>query len=140
VARCGAARGAVLLLFLALFPSCSEIARPNDTEPPPVPPSYVSSAANYFQSAFTDRAAYDDFEIAPPRWVHSLKGWSWLACVRFLDHGHLRNYALFIQNSVVIDGRYAVETDACGTQTFTQFDVVTGTLGRPTAPKQPALY
>jgi hypothetical protein len=21
------------------------------------------------------------------RWVHSLKGWSWLTCVHFLDHG-----------------------------------------------------
>ena len=54
--------------------------------------------------------------------------------------GHLRSYALFIQDSAIADGRYAVETDACESQTYTQFDVATGVLGRPTAPTQPALY
>jgi hypothetical protein len=46
----------------------------------------------------TDRSAFEDFEISGPRWVHPLKGWSWLACVHFTDHGHVRSYALFIQN------------------------------------------
>jgi hypothetical protein len=74
------------------------------------------------------------------RWVHALKGWSWLACVHFVDHGHLRTYALFIQNGAVADARYAVQSDACGAQTYTPFDIVSGTLGRPTSAEQPALY
>jgi hypothetical protein len=40
----------------------------------------------------------------------------------------------------VIDGRYAVQLDTCGSQSYTPFDVVTGVLGRPTAPRQPPLY
>ena len=86
------------------------------------------------------RSAFEDFEISGLRWVHSLKGWSWLACVNFTDHGHVRSYALFIQDDAVIDGRYAVETDACGSQTYTPFDMDTGTLGRPTVPRQPPIY
>jgi hypothetical protein len=52
----------------------------------------------------------------------------------------LRSYALFLQDNSVVDGRFAVKTDTCEAQTYTQFDVVTGVLGRPTAPVQPALY
>jgi hypothetical protein len=60
--------------------------------------------------------------------------------LHFLDRGHLRTYALFIQNDAVVDGRYAVQADSCGSQSYTPFDVVNGVLGRPTAPEQPALY
>jgi hypothetical protein len=60
--------------------------------------------------------------------------------VHFVDHGHLRTYALFLQNDAVIDARYAVQLDSCGLQSYTPFDVVTGVLGRPTAPRQPPLY
>jgi hypothetical protein len=40
----------------------------------------------------------------------------------------------------VIDARYAVQSDACGSQSYTPFDVVTGVLGQPTVPRQPPLY
>jgi hypothetical protein len=123
-----------------LLAGCSELAQPSETAPPAEQPAYVSLAAQYLQSTLKDRAAYDGFEISSLRWVDSLKGWSWLACVHFRDHGHLRSYALFIQNNIVVDARYAVETDTCDAQSYTQFDVVTGVLGRPTAPVQPALY
>lgn len=132
-------RGA-LVLTLVLSPGCSELAQPSEAGLPPSPPAYVPIVANYLQSAFKDRGAFDGYEISGVRWVHAIRGWSWLACVHFQDHGHHRTYALFIQDNTVIDGRYAVETDACEAQTFTQFDVVTGVLGRPTAPVQPALY
>jgi hypothetical protein len=87
-----------------------------------------------------DRPAFEGFEISGLRWVHSLKGWSWLTCVHFLDHGHLRTYALFMQNDVVVEGRYAVQSDSCAAQSYTPFDIVTGVLGRPTAPELRALY
>ncbi len=135
-----AVRRGALALTLGLLPACSELALPSEAGPPPAEPPYVSLAAKYFQSVFKDRSAYDGFEISGLRWVHSIKGWGWLACVHFQDHGHRRTYALLIQDNVVADGRYAVETDTCEAQSFTQFDVATGVLGRPTTPGQPALY
>jgi hypothetical protein len=39
-----------------------------------------------------------------------------------------------------VDARYAVETDGCEAQAYMQFDLLTGKLGRPTAPVQPPLY
>ena len=92
------------------------------------------------QANMKDRAAYEGFEISPLRLVHSIAGWNWLACVRFHDQEHLRTYVLFIQNDTITDARFAVETDACAAQIYTQFEVVTGELGRAAAPGQPALY
>jgi hypothetical protein len=131
---------AILVPVLAALPGCSEIALSNSSTPPGGQPPYVSLAAKYLQSALKDRQSYDGFEISGPRWVTALKGWSWLTCVRFHDHGHTRIYAIFIQDEIVSDARYAVETDACEAQTYTQFDLVSGELGRPTAPVQPPLY
>jgi hypothetical protein len=124
--------------FLAL-PGCSELAAPSGVMPPPEPP-FVSLAASYLQSVLKDQAAYDDFQISGVRWIHAIRGWSFLTCIHFHDHGHLRSYALFIQDNKVVDARFAVETDGCEAQTYTQFDLLTGKLGRPTAPVQPPLY
>jgi hypothetical protein len=126
--------------MLAVLPGCSEIALSNGATPPSAEPPYVSLAAKYLQSVLKDTRSYDAFEISGLRWVNTVKGQSWLACVRFHDHGHTRIYAVFIQDDVVSDGRYAVETDACEAQTYTQFDLISGELGRPTAPVQPPLY
>ncbi len=132
---------AVLALMVSASPGCTQIAQPSEAAaPPPEQPAYAALAAKYLTSTMTDRAAFEDFEISGLRWVHGLKGWSWLACVHFVDHSHLRTYALFMQNDAVIDGRYAVQADSCGAQSYTPFDIVTGVLGRPTAPRQPPLY
>ena len=139
---------AVLALIL---PGFAQLAQPSEATPsvqpqlaqpsevPPSVPSYTSLISQSFASV-KDVASYEDFEISGLRWVHSFKGWSWLACVHFTDRGHVRTYAFFIQNNVVVDGRYAVQTDACGSQTYTPFDVVTGTFGRPTAFRLPPIY
>lgn len=131
---------AALALALLVLPACSELARPSEAAAPPAPPPYVSLTANYLLSTLKDRASYTGFEISGLRWVDSMKGRAWLACVHFQDHGHLRTYAIFIQANAVVDARYAVEIDTCETQTYTQFDLVTGQLGRPTAPVQSPLY
>ncbi len=132
---------AVLALMLLASPGCTQIAQPSEAATPPAEqPAHAALAAKYFSSTMADRASFENFEISGLRWVHGFKGWSWLACVHFVDHGHLRTYALFMQNDAVIDGRYAVLSDSCGSQSYTPFDVVTGVLGRPTAPQQPALY
>jgi hypothetical protein len=131
---------AVLAFILAALPVCAQLAQPSEA-PPTVQPPYALITSQYLAGIMKDWASiYEDFEISPLRWVHSFKGWSWLACVHFTDHGHLRTYAIFIQNNAVVDGRYAVQTDACRSQTYTPFDMVTGTLGRPTILGLPPIY
>lgn len=129
------------MLCLLAAPACSELAQSSQAgAPPPTQPPYVSLTAQYLLSTLKDRFAYDGFTISGLRWIVSLKGPAWLACVHFQDHGHLRTYAIFIQDNTVVDGRYAVETDACDSQAYTPFDLMTGQLGQPTAPVQPPLY
>ncbi|HUC48034.1 MAG TPA: hypothetical protein VMA30_01525 [Xanthobacteraceae bacterium] len=130
----------VLGAMLIAMPGCSQIALPDGTAPTGPQPPYVSLAAKYLQSSLKDLRTYDGFEISPLRWVSTIKGWSWLACVRFHDHGHTRIYAIFFQDNAISDARYAVETDACEAQSYTQFDLISGVLGRPTAPVQEPIY
>ena len=131
----------LVALMLLASSGCTQLAQPSEAATQPVEqPASAAAAAKYFASTMADRAAFENFEISGLRWVHGLKGWSWLACVHFVDRGHLRTYALFLQNDAVIDARYAVRSDSCGSQSYTPFDVVTGVLGQPTAPRQPALY
>ena len=131
---------AACIAMLVALPGCSELALSNGATPPTMEPPYALLSAKYLQGVLKDARAYDGFEIAHPRWVTTIKGWSWLACVRYHDHGHLRMYAIFIQDGEVSDAHYAVETDGCAAQTYTQFDLISGELGRPTAPMQPPLY
>ena len=126
-----AARAALLLALV--LPGCSGLALPQQEMPAPAPtagadPSYHTLVAKELKSLFKDPASYQAFEISGYRWVHAVKGWSWLTCVRFQDHGHRRSYALFIKDGTVIDNRYAVETDACDGQTYSPFDPATGEL------------
>ena len=103
-------------------------------------PPYVSLAAKYLLSALKDRASYEGSKFpACAGSIPSKDGPGSLACT-FKITGICATYALFIQDNAVVDARYAVETDSCETQTYTQFDLVTGVLGRPTAPVQPPLY
>ena len=78
----------------------------------------------YLKTTFKGIATYENFEISDARWVHAVKGWSWLNCIRFQDRGHVRTYAVFIQTDKVVDNRYAVTADRCGEQTYTPFDEI----------------
>jgi hypothetical protein len=99
--------------------------------PPSGPdPSYRDVIAYCFKTTFKDYATYELFEISEPRWVSSLKGWNWLVCVRFVDRGHRRNYALRLNDSTVVDGHYAYQTDNCGSQAYVVFEQMGG-LGLP---------
>lgn len=119
VARAG------LLLTLLLLSACGDLALPNDEMPTAgADPSYFNVVAYYLKNTLKDQAYYDAFEISAFRWVHSLKGWSWLTCVRFQDRGHPRTYAVFVRDGKVVDGRYAVQTDACDTQTYVLFEAM----------------
>jgi hypothetical protein len=105
--------GALLLAFL-LLSGCTDVALPNEEMPASGPdPAYNAVVANQLKTAFKNLGFYEGFEISPFRWVHSFKGWAWITCVRFQDHGHLRTYAVFIKGGNVVDSRYAVQIDAC---------------------------
>jgi hypothetical protein len=120
---------ALLLCVTVALTACSGLAAPSEEAPPPmVDPNYRQLAAERLRSAFRDYAAYDNFQIAEPRWVHTPQGWTWLICVRFLDHGHARNYALFMQSNKIIDNRYAVEIDGCDAQPYAPFELMANGL------------
>ena len=129
-----------LALALLTLPCCGELAQTSEVMPPGPEPPYVPLVANHLRTVLVNLSFYDGFEISGLRWVHSIGGWNWLACVHFRDHGRLRTYALFIPRDTVVDARYAVETDTCESQTYTQFDLMSGVIGRPTAPVQPPIY
>jgi len=129
-----------LALTLLTLPCCGELAQTSEVMPPGPEPPYVPLVANHLRTVLVNLSFYDGFEISGLRWVHSIGGWNWLACVHFRDRGHRRTYALFVERDAVVDARYAVETDACESQAFTQFDVMSGAIGRPTAPAQAPLY
>jgi hypothetical protein len=114
---------ATLLLPLALL-GCSGVALTQTDAPTsaPDPAAFHKLIGNYLKGSFTDIAAYESFEISDAHWVHTVKGWSWLSCVRFQERGHVRTYAVFIQTDKVVDSRYAVTTDGCGEQTYAPFD------------------
>ena len=97
------------------------------SEPPSAPdPSYQNVIADHLKTTFKNYPTYEQFEISAPRWVSSVKGWNWLVCVRFLDRGHRRSYALLFNGSSVVDGHYAYQTDNCGTQAYVVFNQMAG--------------
>src|SRR6516165_1976243 len=101
------------------------------SEPPSGPnPTYRDVIAYCFKTTFKNYATYELFEISEPRWVSSIKGWNWLVCVRFVDRGHRRNYALLLNDSTVVDGHYAYQTDNCGSQAYVVFEQMGG-VGLP---------
>jgi hypothetical protein len=114
-----AARAALLLPLVLL--GCSAIVLPREDAPVSGPdPSSYTKIAKRLEHSLKDSDKYDSFEISEFRWVHSIEGWTWLTCVRFRDRGHLRTYAVFIREQIV-NSRFAVETDGCGTQNYTPF-------------------
>lgn len=116
--------GAALLVALAMLPGCSDLALPPDETAPSSPaPDDNKLIANHVKATFKDHATYSMFEISGARWVHSFKGWSWLTCIRFQDHGHRRTYAFFVKNGAIVESRYSVQTDACDAQIYLPFDL-----------------
>jgi hypothetical protein len=67
--------------------------------------------------------------ISAPRRVRSFRGWDWLSCVRYWDAGRRRTYALFLNGNSVVEGRYANQTDECGSQAYDSFGQMGGSFG-----------
>jgi hypothetical protein len=122
-----AAAGALAAFLAGSLAGCNGLAATNAEIPAIGPdPTYNKLVATYLGGLFKDRAGYDAFEISDYRWVHTIKGWNWLTCVRFQDHGHTRVYAVFIKDTAVVSGRYAVLTDDCSAPVYAPFDLMTG--------------
>jgi len=104
-----------------MLSGCSSLAfAPEDAPAAGPDPSYNTLIAKHLRK-FEDINSFSGFEISDFRWIHSVKGWSWLTCIRFQDRGRIRTYALFIKDDDVVLGRFAVETDACAVQTYVPF-------------------
>ena len=121
------AAATVLLLAAAGWPGflsgCSGIAAVNEEAAPLAPDAgYRASIGNHLRRVFKNSLSYDSFEISDPRWVHSIKGWNWLTCVRFQDRGHLRTYAVFHNGGKIVDDRFAVQTDNCDAQVYSPME------------------
>lgn len=118
---------ALASLFLPLvLLGCSSVALPQTDAPPAEanPAVLHKIIGDYLKGTFKEIATYENFEISDARWVHTVKGWSWLSCIRFQDRGHVRTYAVFIQTDKIVNNRYAVTTDGCGSQTYAPFDQI----------------
>jgi hypothetical protein len=135
-----AAAHAVLLAPLFLL-GCSALSLSKEDAPVSGPDSaYSTLVADHIKASFKDYASYDAFEISDFRWVHSVKGWSWLTCVRFKNKERQLSYALFIKDKQIVEYRYAVVTDGCNTQTYSPFAPLSGTKTLATGTALEPLY
>ena len=125
-----------LVLALVLLAGCSSLAGPQEGATAPLNSDYRRTIAAHLRSTFTKSPLTGPAEISEPRWVLSNKGWSWQVCVRFQDRGHRRTYALFFNGAEFLDERYAVLSDACDAQTYSEFDLGTSSM-RPGAVGDP---
>lgn len=117
--------GLLLPLFLL---GCSALSLPREDAPASGPdPKYDALIAKHIKRAFKEYASYDSFEISEYRWVHSVRGWSWLTCIRFQDKGRRITDALFIKDNEIVESRYAVVTDACDARNYSPFVPLAGT-------------
>ena len=122
-------RGALMVSFI-LLSACGDVSVPKQDMPAAgIDPSFSTVVAGYIKSTLKNSASYDALEISDPRWVHSVKGWNWLVCVRFQDNGHRRTYAFFIEEKTIVDSRYAVQSDGCSTQNYSPFNLTTAAIG-----------
>jgi hypothetical protein len=121
-----AAAALLLPAFLALsaaLSGCAGLAAGNAEMALSSPdPSYREVVAAHLKRVLKNYASYDDFEISDPRWVHSIKGWTWLTCVRYRDQGRVHSYAVFLDGNKVVDDRVAVLSDDCGLQAYSPFE------------------
>jgi hypothetical protein len=122
ILRTAACAALLPLAAAAVLTSCSGLAAPDSQMPASGPDTdYQQVIANYLRATLKSYQSYESFEISEPRWVDSLRGWSWLTCVRFVDHGRSRLYATFLQSHKIVDGRFAVRTDNCDAQNYAPF-------------------
>jgi hypothetical protein len=120
----------LLLLLLLLFPAlggCSISGfLPDWTSEDvagPLPADYRFAIANRLMDIVGKPAGAGALEISSPRRVDSLKGASWIACIKVNQFPLLpRHYAVFFQRNQIVDSRLSVLVDQCEFQSYEPFD------------------
>jgi hypothetical protein len=86
-------------------------------------PAYRFIIANGLSGIVGSPSSAGTFEISGLRRVDSLKGSSWLVCIRVQNFPQLpRHYAVFFQKERVVDSRLSVLIDQCELQSYSSFD------------------
>jgi hypothetical protein len=86
-------------------------------------PAYRFIIANALPSVVGNPSSAGTFEISGLRRVDSLKGASWLVCLRTQNFPQLpRHYAVYLQRERIVDSRLSVLIDQCEMQTYLPFD------------------
>ncbi len=95
-------------------------------------PAYRFIIANGLAVIVGNPASAGTFEISGLRRVDSLKGASWLVCIKVQNFPQLpRYYAVFLQKERVVDSRLSVLIDQCELQTYSPFDWVADAKAPP---------
>ena len=99
---------------------------------PGTPSSVGTSSSAGTPSSAGPLSSAGPFEISGLRRVDSLKGASWLVCLRTESVPQLpRYYAVFLQKERVVDSRLSVLIDQCEQQTYSPFDWVADAKAPP---------
>jgi hypothetical protein len=86
-------------------------------------PAYRFVIANGLAAIVGDPAKAGTFEISGARRVDSLKGASWVVCIKTQNFPLLPQYrAVFLQRERVVDSRLSVLIDQCELQRYSPFD------------------
>jgi hypothetical protein len=118
-------RPPAVLLFLGLGACSISGLLPDWTSPDAAgpEPAYRFIIANGLGGIVGNPSGAGTIEISGARRVDSLKGASWLVCLRIQGFPQLpRHYAVFLQKERVVDSRLSVLIDQCELQSYTSFD------------------
>jgi hypothetical protein len=86
-------------------------------------PAYRFIIANALQPIVGDPAKAGTLEISSGRRVDSLKGASWVVCIKAQKFPLLpQYYAVFFQGGRIVDNRLSVLIDQCELQSYTAFN------------------
>ncbi len=136
--KCCTSQTAALLAASIVLAHCSAVPPEDPTQP--APPANYGALVSTALKGFKGFADYSNFGISGLRWIHAASGWSWLTCVRYVDHGQQRFYTFFINGNTVVNARYDVRTDQCAAQQYVPFDAAAGTVGSPAPVPQQPIY
>jgi hypothetical protein len=114
----------VLALVMALGGCTATELIQNSASPPMADlsqPNYRRIVAENVKKTFPNLPA-GDLEISGLRPVDHLKGAAWLTCLRVDPGGNPQQYAIFIQNDAILEGRTAVVTDQCHKEAYSPLE------------------
>jgi hypothetical protein len=106
----------------------------------PEPPSYRFLIAIKLREIVGDTSKLGPLEISSPTRVNSLRGASWMVCIKSSSALLLpRYYAVFFQRAQIADSRLSVLIDQCELQSYRSFDWVAEAASTPPLSSVPPL-